>query len=157
MFLGDRIPVLREAKNLSQGDIEKRSGLAHPYLIWDRKRPHDSVARYPGEGRAGARCSPLPSVLRESGAAEIASSPEAKEGGRDRLGELPRRGALSEQIAESSRSNGSGEAATAVRCGSENSKALAGLFFEIPHYASKPPYCSHLRRYSQPHPIDANL
>src|SRR2546425_1342545 len=32
MVIGDRIRALREAKNLSQGDIEKRSGLLRSYL-----------------------------------------------------------------------------------------------------------------------------
>ena len=32
MLIGDRIRALREAKNLSQGDIEKRSGLLRSYL-----------------------------------------------------------------------------------------------------------------------------
>jgi transcriptional regulator with XRE-family HTH domain len=32
MFIGDRLRALREAKQLSQGDIESRSGLARSYL-----------------------------------------------------------------------------------------------------------------------------
>src|SRR3989442_5444141 len=32
MVIGDRIRALREAKSLSQGDIEKRSGLLRSYL-----------------------------------------------------------------------------------------------------------------------------
>jgi transcriptional regulator with XRE-family HTH domain len=32
MLIGDRLRALREAKKLSQGDIEKRSGLLRPYL-----------------------------------------------------------------------------------------------------------------------------
>ncbi len=32
MLIGDRIRTIREAKNLSQGDIEKRSGLLRHYL-----------------------------------------------------------------------------------------------------------------------------
>jgi len=32
MLLGDRIRALREAKKLSQGDIQKRPGLLRPYL-----------------------------------------------------------------------------------------------------------------------------
>src|SRR5712691_13352458 len=32
MVIGDRIRALREGKNLSQGDIEKRSGLLRSYL-----------------------------------------------------------------------------------------------------------------------------
>ncbi len=32
MLLGDRLRALREAKNLSQGDIEKRSGLKRAYV-----------------------------------------------------------------------------------------------------------------------------
>jgi len=32
MLMGDRIRAIREAKKLSQGDIEKRSGLLRPYL-----------------------------------------------------------------------------------------------------------------------------
>ncbi len=32
MLIGDRLRVLREAKKLSQGDIEKRSGLLRAYL-----------------------------------------------------------------------------------------------------------------------------
>ncbi len=32
MHIGDRLRELREAKNLSQGDIEKRTGLLRPYL-----------------------------------------------------------------------------------------------------------------------------
>lgn len=32
MVIGDRLKTLREAKNLSQGDIEKRSGLLRCYI-----------------------------------------------------------------------------------------------------------------------------
>jgi transcriptional regulator with XRE-family HTH domain len=32
MFIGDRLRAIREAKYLSQGDIESRSGLVRPYL-----------------------------------------------------------------------------------------------------------------------------
>ena len=32
MLLGDRLRQIREEKNLSQGDVEKRSGLLRPYL-----------------------------------------------------------------------------------------------------------------------------
>ena len=32
MLISDRLRALREAKELSQGDIEKRSGLLRPYL-----------------------------------------------------------------------------------------------------------------------------
>ncbi len=32
MFIGDRIRAMREAKKLSQGDIQKRTGLLRPYL-----------------------------------------------------------------------------------------------------------------------------
>ena len=32
MLIGERIRDFREAKNLSQGDVEKRSGLARVYL-----------------------------------------------------------------------------------------------------------------------------
>lgn len=32
MFIGDRIRAIREAKTLSQGDIEERSGLLRSYL-----------------------------------------------------------------------------------------------------------------------------
>ncbi len=32
MLIGDRLHSIREAKKLSQGDIEKRSGLVRPYL-----------------------------------------------------------------------------------------------------------------------------
>ncbi len=32
MLIGDRIRAIRETKNLSQGDIEKRSGLVRPYI-----------------------------------------------------------------------------------------------------------------------------
>ncbi len=32
MIIGDRLRALREEKKLSQGDIERRTGLARPYL-----------------------------------------------------------------------------------------------------------------------------
>ena len=32
MLIGDRLRAIREAKNLSQGDIEKRTGLLRPYI-----------------------------------------------------------------------------------------------------------------------------
>ena len=32
MIIGDRLRTLREEKNLSQGDIEKRTGLVRPYI-----------------------------------------------------------------------------------------------------------------------------
>ena len=32
MIIGDRLRELREAKKLSQGDIEKRTGLVRPYI-----------------------------------------------------------------------------------------------------------------------------
>jgi len=32
MIIGDRLRGLREEKNLSQGDIEKRTGLVRPYI-----------------------------------------------------------------------------------------------------------------------------
>jgi transcriptional regulator with XRE-family HTH domain len=32
MFIGDRLRAFREAKHLSQGDIERRCGLVRPYL-----------------------------------------------------------------------------------------------------------------------------
>ncbi len=32
MLIGDRLRALRKAKNLSQGDIEKRSGLKRSYV-----------------------------------------------------------------------------------------------------------------------------
>src|SRR6266852_2176368 len=32
MIIGDRLRALREEKNLSQGDIEKRTGLVRPYI-----------------------------------------------------------------------------------------------------------------------------
>ena len=32
MFIGDRLRAIREAKKLSQGDIEKRTGLLRCYL-----------------------------------------------------------------------------------------------------------------------------
>lgn len=32
MFIGDRLRTIREAKNLSQGDIQKRTGLMRAYI-----------------------------------------------------------------------------------------------------------------------------
>ena len=32
MLIGDRIRAIREAKKLSQGDIEQRAGLLHAYV-----------------------------------------------------------------------------------------------------------------------------
>ena len=32
MIIGDRLRALREEKKLSQGDIEKRTGLGRPYI-----------------------------------------------------------------------------------------------------------------------------
>ena len=32
MIIGDRLRALRDEKNLSQGDIEKRTGLVRPYI-----------------------------------------------------------------------------------------------------------------------------
>ncbi|SRR5258708_31667713 len=32
MIIGDRLRAMREAKKLSQGDIEKRTGLVRPYI-----------------------------------------------------------------------------------------------------------------------------
>src|SRR5712692_1337722 len=32
MYIAERLRQLREAKNLSQGDIEKRTGLVRPYI-----------------------------------------------------------------------------------------------------------------------------
>ena len=48
MLIADHIRAIREAKNLSQGDIEKRCGLKRA------ARPHGAVSRDTGEVGAGA-------------------------------------------------------------------------------------------------------
>jgi transcriptional regulator with XRE-family HTH domain len=40
MVIGDRLKELRESKELSQGDIEKRTGLLRCYIIPCRKRTY---------------------------------------------------------------------------------------------------------------------
>jgi len=40
--IGDRLRSIREEKNLSQGDIEKRTGLLRCYVSRVEKRPHSS-------------------------------------------------------------------------------------------------------------------
>ena len=37
MIIGDRLRALREDKKLSQGDIEKRTGLLRCYISWIRR------------------------------------------------------------------------------------------------------------------------
>src|SRR5437899_7896498 len=39
MLIGDRLRELREAKKLSQGDIEKRCGLKRAYIMWSTATP----------------------------------------------------------------------------------------------------------------------
>jgi hypothetical protein len=45
MVIGDRLRELREAKKLSQGDIEKRTGLLRCYIFEGRERPHGAGDR----------------------------------------------------------------------------------------------------------------
>jgi len=42
MVIGDRLRELREGKKLSQGDIEKRTGLLRCYIFARREWPHCS-------------------------------------------------------------------------------------------------------------------
>jgi transcriptional regulator with XRE-family HTH domain len=46
MVIGDKLKELRETKKLSQGDIEKRTGLLRCYISRVEKRSHRSVCRY---------------------------------------------------------------------------------------------------------------
>jgi transcriptional regulator with XRE-family HTH domain len=81
MLIGDRLRALREAKGLSQGDIEKRTGLLRPYVSRvenDRTIPAietlEKWARALGiplyaifyEGKKPAKPSVLPKALQQS-------------------------------------------------------------------------------------------
>jgi len=45
MVIGNRLKELRESKNLSQGDIEKRTGLLRCYISRAEKRSYSSSYR----------------------------------------------------------------------------------------------------------------
>ena len=45
MIIGDRLRALREQKNFSQGEIEKRTGLLRCYISACRERPHRTCRR----------------------------------------------------------------------------------------------------------------
>ena len=63
MIIGERLRVLRESKNLSQGEVEKRTGLLPLLHVACRERSHCPLGRDTGKIRAGARNSDLSFVL----------------------------------------------------------------------------------------------
>jgi transcriptional regulator with XRE-family HTH domain len=63
MVIGDRLKELRESKDLSQGDIEKRTGLLRCYISRVEKpayRPSGCDARRDGTGSGSAHVSVIP-------------------------------------------------------------------------------------------------
>ena len=93
MIIGDRIRLLRETKKLSQGDIEKRTGLLRCYIS-RVENGHTVPAIETLEKLARAMEVPLYQlILRWRGAARAAESSEEEVRGRYRLGQLGERSA----------------------------------------------------------------
>jgi len=83
MIIGDRLRELREAGHLSQGDIEKRTGLLRCYIS-RVENGHTVPAIETLEKLARA----LEVPLYQLGAAEDAEPAEAHDGGQHCVGEL---------------------------------------------------------------------
>jgi transcriptional regulator with XRE-family HTH domain len=49
MIIGERLRALREEKHMSQGHIEKRTGLLRCYISRVEKRSHCAINRNVGE------------------------------------------------------------------------------------------------------------
>ena len=78
MVIADRLRALREEKQLSQGDIEKRTGLLRCYIS-RVENGHTVPAIETLEKMARAMEIPhVPVVLRRRGATPIAKSPKAE-------------------------------------------------------------------------------
>ncbi len=126
MLIGDRIRALREAKNLSQGDIEKRSGLVRPYLS-RIENCHTIPSLETLEKLARALEVPLYQLFyEEKEPPKLLNLPERKTAEEIAWGRVRCRSALAEQIAKSLRSNEGSEAKAALRCGSKNGQTLVG-------------------------------
>ncbi len=66
MNIGETIRNFRMQKGMSQGDIEKRTGLLRCYLSRGRERPHRPVAGYASQDRQLARCAAQPLFCRSA-------------------------------------------------------------------------------------------
>ena len=95
MIIGDRIRLLRETKKLSQGDIEKRTGLLRCYIS-RVENGHTVPAIETLEKLARAMEVPLYQLFYDGEEPpELAESSQAQDGGRYRLGRHGKRSALS--------------------------------------------------------------
>ncbi len=79
MIIGDRIKAIRELKNMSQGDIERRTGLLRCYISLRREWSYCPGDRDVGEDSAGDGGSHVPALFRcmydkEHRVAEVAQS-----------------------------------------------------------------------------------
>jgi transcriptional regulator with XRE-family HTH domain len=63
MMLGIRLKEIREAKNLSQGDIEKLSGIETMLCVTSREWAYGSGGGDVGEAGTGARGSDVQALL----------------------------------------------------------------------------------------------
>lgn len=79
MLIGDKLRAIREAKKLSQGDVEHRTGLLRAYVSRVENGHTVPGCRDAGEVCAGAGSADVPAVLRgQRGAkAGFEGSPEA--------------------------------------------------------------------------------
>ena len=70
MIIGDRLRAFREEKKLSQGDIEKRTGLFRCYISRVENGHTVPAIETIGEVRPGTRSPALPTLLRWRGASQ---------------------------------------------------------------------------------------
>jgi len=78
MIIGDRLRELREGKSLSQGDIEKRTGLLRCYIS-RVENGHTVPAIETLEKMARALEVPLPAVLRRRGTTQAAEPSQTED------------------------------------------------------------------------------
>jgi transcriptional regulator with XRE-family HTH domain len=89
MIIGDRLRAIREAKNLSQGDVEKRSGLLRCYIS-RVENGHTVPAVETLEKLARALDMPLYQVLYESELPPATPIPTKRSGKTDEWGSFGR-------------------------------------------------------------------
>ena len=95
MIIGDRIRALREVKNLSQGEIESRTGLLRCYISRvENGHTVPAFERLDREICARPRSSSLSALLRRRSTSIAAQHHKAQDRGRHRLGQQGQGGAI---------------------------------------------------------------
>jgi len=101
MIIGDRLRELREAKKLSQGDIEKRTGLVRPYISRVENN-HTVPAIETLEKMARALEIPMYQLFYDGEEPpKLPSLPKYKSSDQNVWGQFWQRGAISEQASSS--------------------------------------------------------